>query len=476
MKFRRFVWILFVFVLGGFLGHLVHRYSRDSKSTEQFIEWSFTTKEVHAKRAVYPMSSFIHNGSKDLTRSGHRPRMEGRSGLSIKKDLSIQFRNYTTRKVFLNCGGTYPWTVDLFLDTYPAANEFEIITFLPDKTYAIMYYDFPNHTIHAPVVVSTRNGTEMKNIKGFGYGAAVTEEISFLDIGQWIKDVFHEDDHVVLKLESDHEKEIINYIVKIDAVEHIDKYYSATKNLDILDHAKGKFKVKGIPVEYWDSKAGNYGDFDKHNPTRIPGGGEYIKSCKIKSKPENFVLMLYASYPSTRVIRAINMLQRFFKGSQHPVTVFLPVSYFHNYISESHIIFESCNVGLFIPDDKNFTQDVLGGYCWMRNLAVVAQRRFDTFQKVVQYLLIPEGMSEVSVQKLVNDRKFTVFKASREISGLIRKTEGGKTLTINDFRQNAEEYLTIDLTKEGADYLALYMVRRFAPRLSPLSDCLGNQS
>ncbi|KAK3606107.1 hypothetical protein CHS0354_006470 [Potamilus streckersoni] len=462
-----------MFVLGGLFGHLMHRYSRDLKSTEQFKEWVFTTKKVHAKRAESPTASFIQNGSSNLNRSGHEPRKEGRPGLSIKKDLSIQFRNYTPRKVFLNCGGTYPWTVDLFLDTYPAANEFEIITFLPDKTYAIMYYDFPNHTVHAPVVVSTRNGTETRNNQGFGYGAAVTEEISFLDIGQWIKDSFHEDDHVILKLESDHEKEIINYIVKIDALEHIDKYYTATKNLDILDHAKGKFKVRGVPVEHWDAKAGNYGDFDKHNPSRIPGGGGYLKSCQVKSKPENFVLMLYASHPSTRVIRAISMLRSFFKESQHPVTVFLPVSYFLNYISDSHVIFESCNVGLFIPGDKNFTQNVLGGYCWMRNSAVVAQRRFDKFEKIVQYLLIQEGTNEASVHKLVKERKFTVFKASREISGIFSQIEDGKTPTINDIRQNAEDYLTLDLTKVGADYLALYMVRRFAPFLSPLSDCLG---
>ncbi|KAK3103638.1 hypothetical protein FSP39_020696 [Pinctada imbricata] len=224
-----------------------------------------------------------------------------RPGKSIKKDMSVQFREYVPKKIFLNVGGTMPLSVELFLDTYPHAQQYEIYSFLEDSSYDVYYAAYDNHTAISPVKVT---GLDHSNDDASPSRSKGSKPVHFLDLALWITHNTKQDDYVMIKMDSEEEYDILDRFVSLAAIEWIDKYYTVKWNESIISEYENVLSAFSVKIQSWDEKNGTYSDFDEVNPTHVPPIGAGIKSTCISSEnPFKFALFLFLSRISSQAIK-----------------------------------------------------------------------------------------------------------------------------------------------------------------------------
>ncbi|XP_067657614.1 uncharacterized protein [Haliotis asinina] len=390
---------------------------------------------------------------------------------SRKKDMSIQFRDYQPRHIFINCGGT-PKSVDLFVDTYPSSHKFVIFSFIPDATYAPLYSVYPSHTLVSPAACDAATGSTRMDLKSLT-GETRQRSVPSVDISQWIKDNTHTDEHIVLKVDvsADVEKSIAKRLVETSAIEWVNKIYSSTKDQSVVDFCNKEFQNRGEKVETWDEVRGTYGDYKNINPTRNPpSGNSVVKECG-NAKLNQHPLFLYASETTPALNRTLTMLKTLSdsRNRRLPASLFLPTSFIKTYRVLLESLFSNLDGGLFLNQTVQMTgkeeeDDII--FSPIRNQVVAAENRFSSVGLILQYVLAGKAVQPSAVQKLVQERHYNVFVKIIEMPP--NEHDGAlKIPTITDY-----ETPVLDISRSGSEKRVLYLLNRYEKDILPLTECL----
>lgn len=417
---------------------------------------------------------------------GHVP-PSVRPGLSIKKDMSIQFRDYIPKHIFINCGGTFPTSVKLFRDTYPDSDKYVIYTFLPDESYSIFYHGLSNHTLYTPMFASNTNDTIQYTFTRFGSESPSSDLVLTIDIAKWLVDHTHQDDYVIFKLDiSDKdqktkEKEIVERILELEGLEWIDKYYTTAKDKETRKFYNQTFKVHNMPFHTWNDIRETYSDFNRLNVPRIPPkNGEIVFNCKYKREQEKFSLNLYAYRMSLYLEQTIKMLIEFANGRKLPISLFLPLDYIKKNSKYLTTLLRTFNtLGLFSDTKMSDTANASNKYFYdVRNAAVAADRYFEKADDyLLQYVMINTkgNMTRYRpvVEKLVKDRHLYIYTKGKDITNFGEYVVSGVKITSNMLHLDTNQLLSININRPHSDVLTIYMLKRFEPWLFHIQKCLS---
>lgn len=386
----------------------------------------------------------------------------------------LQKNENVSGKIFVNCGGTFPWTVDLFLDTYPNSSEYKIFTFLSDQSYKIMYSVFPSHTVITSEA-SYGNRTQTVDIKGFGSGSEVTQTVTQIDIAVWLKKNTHQSDYVILRLESKEVIEILKHLSESKAIDLVDKLYTSlivnasTKDLDTLQEI---FKQHKLKTGTWDNPAQTYSDFDELNPKHIPSPGRYMTMCKQTTDAEKFALFLFSSSASVNSLKVLRFLQNFSPDDRLRLTVFLPYQMFKAKSLDAGKLFRTFHVGMFLDvDELHNTSNVNVQYNLFKRELTFGRHLFSKHRQFLQYLLAGNNTGTRVIDKVRETLHYSVFKGGKDITYISSKVLTGQTMSIDDTGKRSGDFLLVNIDTPNTEYLVLYMLRRFAPWLLKHQDC-----
>ncbi|XP_046360631.2 uncharacterized protein LOC124138138 [Haliotis rufescens] len=394
--------------------------------------------------------------------------------LSRKKDMSLQFRDYQPRHIFINCGGTFPKNVDLFIDTYPSSHKFVIFSFIPDATYAPLYSVYPSHTLVSPAACDSANGSTRMELKSVT-GESRQRSVPTVDIGQWVKDNTHTDEHIVLKIDAsvDVEKSIAKRLAETSAIEWVNKFYTATKDQGVVDFYHKEFQKRGEEVMTWDEVNGTYGDYKGINPTRNPpSGNSIVKECG-NAKLKQFPLFLYAAETTPALNRTLTLLKTLSESRSRrlPVALFLPTSFIKTYRLLLESLFSNMDGGLYINQTVPLTgkeeeDDVI--FSPIRNQVVAAENRFSSVGLILQNVLAGKAVQSPVVEKLVRERHYNIFVKVLEIQQ--NQNDGASPIkipTITDY-----EAPVLDISRPGTEASVLFLLNRYSKDILPLTECL----
>ncbi|XP_060599913.1 uncharacterized protein LOC132753450 [Ruditapes philippinarum] len=378
------------------------------------------------------------------------------------------------KNIFVNCGGTFPKTLELFLDTYPKSPSYSTYTFLPENSYAVMYSYLPNHTV-IPFEASFKNSSKNVDVKAFGADAETTQTIQEKDLAAWLKANTNEEDFVVLRVDSEDEIKILEHVVKRNSMKFIDKYYTARgingskQELKPLMETMRQMKLKAFK---WDNDMETYSDFFLLNPNHIPVPGKRITLCQQKEDDEKFALFLYSPSASLNSIKAINLLHNFSPKDRLQLTIFLryEVFKFGSFINMKSL-FSTFHVGLYYDSEGSMQATDGVQYNQLRNKLVFVRRLFGQFDQTLQYILTGNNTNEKVVARIRKNLHYSFVQGGTDISHLTEKTLAGRTVSIDDTGKAKGDFLLVNIDTINAEYLVLYMVRRFAPWLLTIPEC-----
>ncbi|XP_033756112.1 uncharacterized protein LOC117338857 [Pecten maximus] len=408
----------------------------------------------------------------------HMPPRE-RDGVEIKKDMSVQFRDYIPRKVFVNCGGTFPMTLDLFLNTYPDAYKFDLYTFLPDESYALFYQIYKRHTLYTPTIVSTQNLSIESTNNGFASMVEQRDTMDTVDLPSWLLANLHQDDYVILKLDSKFEKDIVKSIGLKNAIEWIDKFYTTSidnATIAVYRDELGKFNKN---VSIWDNAAQTYSDFDIVNSPGIPQGlGAVMSQCVEPADSEKFGLFLFSEYFTKTVNQTLNMLIMYAGERKVGVSLFLPRDFYRSISSRTlRELSEIVTLGLFIGNENqahtgtNRSEDISEFNRYRNIYAEAASQVQHHTDSILQHVMVSTTIDPGICQKITQSRHVTVFNETKHITHHTQTILHTGILTMDMIGRNRGEILAVDLTRDNTDILTLYMTKRFEPWLIPASKC-----
>lgn len=83
-----------------------------------------------------------------------------REGISIKKDMSIQFWIYQFKNYFINVGGMYLKSLEVFLQIYLVFEFFFFVFFILDEMYVLFYDVFDDYQLISLVWISVSEEKE----------------------------------------------------------------------------------------------------------------------------------------------------------------------------------------------------------------------------------------------------------------------------------------------------------------------------
>ncbi|XP_041370380.1 uncharacterized protein LOC121384178 [Gigantopelta aegis] len=454
---KRLLCLVILFTTGLVCGHFIH------------------TAFIPRREVIVP-----HNVAVDKPVADRRPRHEagssimGRPGLGIKKDLSIQFRDYIPRLIFINCGGTLPRSVKLFLDTYPNSHQFVIFSFISDEVLSPLYEQFPNHKLFAPLACAATNGTVSVKMRKFASNVTTNVTVPTFDIALWIKESSHPDEHIILKIDAEPnvEKAIVARIVETGALEWIDQFYTTSTREDVVEFNKKEFSKRSQDVLLWDDN-GTYSDFLKQNPSKnLPLRKNVIKACGNSTKGYHSIF-LYASKISRNLNISLILLTELRKTfpSKLPMGLFLPYDFVLSYRERLESMFSIVDIGAYVdnvyPLGENLTDSV--HYLQIRNVLVAMENRFMDANGLLENVLAGNGMDETLLAKLISDRNCNVFVKTVDITNmrLMNFEQMPKLPTRSDL-----QILSIDISEPNTELLVLYLFKQFGYKILPLADCL----
>lgn len=373
----------------------------------------------------------------------------------------------TSRRIFLNCGSTLPIAIDLFLDTYPNAELFELYSFVSDKTYSILYNKYLNHTF-VNAAVSVANLTQNEDIKTFGSADETTQSVQYVDIAAWIHANTKQSDNVIMLLDSKRERNILTHLVNTSALENIDKYYSsrALNNSEDIGSIQEVLDAAKLKVEVWDNIARMYSDFDSVNQKHIPTPGKTITQCTKADDSQKFLLLLYSSQASMNSLKVIKFLQAFSHSNRLITWIFLPYEFFKfpTISFDFKALFYTFHVGLYYNGEDKLPLS-------LRNKATFVNRIFEKHEAVLEYILVSNETDSSLIQYVQQKENYKFLKGGIDVTHLSSKLMTNGIINIDDTGKKDGDLLRINIDKTEADILTLYFIRRFIPWLLNLKSC-----
>ncbi|XP_021361242.1 uncharacterized protein LOC110455433 [Mizuhopecten yessoensis] len=485
----RVVGVVTVLAIGFLCGHFIYHsfvtakhvitdpeqyVKRDGSKRTVHIDDTHILKSTHGAPKVAPSKQKMPH-----TENGFHSPPKERDGVEIKKDMSVQFRDYVPRKVFVNCGGTFPVTLDLFLNTYPDAHKYDLYTFLPDESYSLFYQTYKRHTLYTPSIVSEENTTVESTNNGFASMVEQRDMIDTVDLPSWILTNLHQDDYVILKLDSKFEKVIVKNIGSKNAIEWIDKFYTTSEDNETIAAYRDELGKFNKQISFWDNSALTYSDFDTVNPPSIPKGlGTVLSQCVDPTESEKFGLFLFSEQFTKHVNQTVNLLITYAGERKVGVSVFLPRDFFRSIPSRSlRELSEIVTLGLFIGkenqtgDGTNTTEED-NEFNTYRNIYVEAASQVHHHtESTLQYVMVSSTTGADVCRRLSQSRQVIVFNETKHITHHSQTVLQSSTLTMDMIGRNPGEILAVDLMKDNAAIITLYMTKRFEPWLVPASKC-----
>ena len=453
-QWKRLLCLVVLFIVGLVCGHFIHA---------AFLP----RQQMAAVRSGKPLA---------VRQPRHQSESSaGRPGQSIKKDFSVQFRDYIPRLIFINCGGTLPKSVTLFLDTFPNSRQFVMFSFVSDDTVSPLYAQFSNHQLFTPLVCAAFNGSISIEISRFASNVTANVTLPSVDIASWIQNSTHPDEHIILKLDTgpSMEKAIVERLVKTGAIEWIDQFYTTTTRQDVVQFDRQQFSTRSQDVLLWDDD-GNYSDFLKQNaPKNPPLRTNVIKECANATKGYH-AIFLYASKISYNLNITLALLTELRKTfpNKLPMELFLPYDYVLCYPEHLESIFDVINTGAYVGGTHKVGDNVTENttYLQLRNQLVTIENRFSDAKRPLQNVLARGGIDKTILTKLISERNYNVFVGTVDITNIRWENiqQMPELPNIPDLR-----ILSIDISEPNSELLVLHLFRQRGYKILPLADCLN---
>lgn len=160
-------------------------------------------------------------------------RVQGKS----KKSQPILSEKVKNRKIFIDCGGHKATSVQFFKQVYPKAKKYEIYSFEANPNFSIYFDKFKDITYHnvavwienGEVEFYNNNGGSSSLIKGKARRGGFEKNkmtVPCIDLSQWIKENFSQEDYIILKLDIEGaEYEVLNKMLRDNTIEYVNKLY-----------------------------------------------------------------------------------------------------------------------------------------------------------------------------------------------------------------------------------------------------------
>ena len=393
-------------------------------------------------------------------------------------DANIDADKLEPKFLFINCGGTFPWPVEKFMETIAYADKFHIYSIIPDFSYEVFYRVIPNHIF---VRAECSTGPSLANVKRQDFGSEFTIEttVQQLSLADWIKANTREGDYVVLRVESEKEPELLDNLIQTEAIANVDKYY-ATLSAD-KGAFEGKISDHVQKFGYWSYADLVYSDVKKINPKQIPMVGRTLTECGSTENDNMFALILVSKHFSANAEHVLKLLNKFSPDLDLPVTIFLPHS-FYKYHTLATETFKTFTMGLYISNDviprlNQSQESEIDETFWSKyrfnvlNAIICAQRELKRHKKILEHVLIEDQIDNAAIKDIQSEYNINFVRLGKDISTLISKVVAGESLVIEDTGRTAKEYLMIDIDVDNAEYLAVYILRRFRAWLLELVKC-----
>lgn len=438
--------------LGILCGHLLFRISgsrSDSRSRESGLRLRETPE-------------------RDSDSSFHQPPAE-REGISIKKDMSIQFRTHQSKNYFINVGGTYPKSLEIFLQTYPASELFSLVSFIPDETYAPFYDALDDHQLISPAWISaSEEKEEQVPLQPFGEDEAMVN-VPVVDLAAWLQNNTHPDDFVIVKMDipEDEEEALMTKLVHTEAVEWIDKYYTTFPE---NQHHKLQTisEVYGLQIFGWDDVNETFSDFNDVNPVKVPPGAGFVKrDCRSSNSTDMFALFLYVKDLSVKSLRALKMLAAYNSDTDErlDIGVFLPYDLIVTYGDLAEDLFLKFQGGLYLEVEKyrNKTSNQL------RNSVTRISNICAKFQTpmILQYILFSEQNEDIA-NSIISLRHQTVFYKLDDVASLISYPFED---SMAGFKPKSGTIYSLSVEENDNEKLAVYLLKHCEEQLISLIKC-----
>lgn len=444
-KWNRIVFVIIVLTLGIISGSFVFKLV--------FSEAQFDERVKHIKR-----------------QNVHEP-PSSRQGISIKKDLSVQFRDYLPRNIFITTGSWYNQreSLKLFRQTYADSFKYDLFCFLEDPSHKLFFTPFKNLTIVQSKIVAEVNKTVQKRVKQFG-SDDVSKNKTYFDFGAWIIDTFHQDDYIVLRMETENETSIVKHLGQIGALDWIDKYYTTSNDNDTLSVYHEVFKTLNIPLFTWKDDDFTLSDFNEliNDPTVPKVTTSVITECGYY---EQFLLIMYVPFVSRQGIYALEVLKAFAGPRFLQTSVFLS----KDFIFEQQIVTESLihaiNVGLYM-ENKTYV-DVLNSYNHIRSDFIEVEHVFKQFESNrvnIKYALTTD-FNDYLATKLSEERFVNVFNKVLNINNLIPQFVKEHEFNFKKIKRKQGQILALDLTVENSELLMVDILKKYGSGMISIDNC-----
>lgn len=400
--------------------------------------------------------------------SFHQPPAE-REGISIKKDMSIQFRDYKPKNYFINIGGTYPKSIEIFLQTYPASEFFSLVSFIPDESYAPFYSAFVDHLLITPAWISaSEEPREEVNLQPFGEEEETLMAVPVVDFALWLQNNTHPDDFVIVKMDvpNDEEEALMKKLVHTEAVEWIDKYYTTFPE-NQLNKLQAISELYGLQIFGWDEQNETFSDFEDVNPLKVPPGAGFVKrDCKSSNSSDSFGLFLYLNDVSVRSIRTLSMLVDYKSDLEKKLNAGIFVSY--DLILSNRDLVESLFLkfqgGLYLDVEKcrNMTANQLRNYVTkVSNICA----KFQT-PMILQYVMLSEENNDVANSIIASRHQTVIFKL-KDMSSMM----SFPVMKSSKFLPEPGTIYALNIAEDNNDRLAVYLMKNYEEQLISLMKC-----
>lgn len=405
----------------------------------------------------------------------NRGKPRERAQANLKKDLSRSFVNGSSRLVFINCGGTLPTTLDLFLQTYPQASDYHIVTILPDASYAPLYGKYSKHTMMAGSIAMSSDNPVGIETKTLGSYEKSSHKSKAIDLATWIKENFSVEDYVILKLDNPFGEEIAKSLMTSSAYNRIDKFYTTSMDSYTVERLKTIFQDKVPQVLVWMDDT--YSDFQELNPPAGEIKGKIIRECTVKDN-QTLTLLFYASRFNMAVIDAVKCLLDFAVLNNIVLDVFLPDDFYQgNYIYyqkfSKNIVFGSFKDTADLGNMKNRGHESLENT--IRNGLIFTEgllaKNGLALTEVLLNQVVP--VNDISLIKLAKSRRHNIVTEIQDITGNINLLMNEKKFDV--MKEGKGKILALDISNTHGDYLALFILNKHLSNIYNLADCIGTQ-
>lgn len=399
----------------------------------------------------------------------HEP-PSSRTGLSIKKDMSIQFRDYLPKHIFITTGSWYQQkkSLELFLKTYPNAKDYYLYCFLLDSSERHFFTPIKKITIIEGQVISDTNTTFEKRVKRFGK-PDVVKNVSSIDFGAWLMDTFHQDDYIIVRMDSADEVAIARRLHKTGALDWIDKYYTSTTDNSTFSKVLTVLKEMNALPYIWTNEEMTYDDLN--NLTSIDESLTTTSVFKTCGYYDQFIVVFYVPFVNEQAIYSLEVMKSFATQVFLKTAVFLSTNFVLTQKELTESLIHLINVGVFLENKTK--EDSVPLFNTIRNDFIEVRRIFKNFDSnpvELQYVLTKSFSDEFN-SKLCNDRSIDVFSDVKKINYLVPYLVKNDTVDIENINRKQNQILAIDLTEIDSEMLLIYILTNFRFSMLTIDSC-----